>query len=179
MMKYQLDKVDIEYVLRDSAVSISSYVYTLTPTQEKLYLAIYASILLEEIEMTEQEVIEEAKSAIFNYYDPQELYFMGYLTPNRRFDDEDQRNFDNCKFNKIYLAKYDWSTYKLLSYFVENDIFGFVYLDGKNIFFDRAKTMNEGIAEIVEERAKVIFLKQSLDENLPTHENEAKKIIKI
>ncbi|HHX3696146.1 TPA: hypothetical protein ACU9T0_007117 [Burkholderia cenocepacia] len=77
------------------------------------------------------------------------------------------------------MAKYDWSTYKLLSYFVENDIFGFVYLDGKNIFFDRAKTMNEGIAEIVEERAKVIFLKQSLDENLPTHENEAKKIIKI
>ncbi|KVV20845.1 hypothetical protein WK78_26410 [Burkholderia cepacia] len=135
--------------------------------------------------MSEQEVIEEAKSAILEYYGNQELYDEGYLFPTNKFDDEDQEKLDMCEADEIDLDKFDWDEGELLSYVVESNSnhcrveFGYVYVDGKDIYFDREKTSDDSIAEIVEERAKAIFLKQSLDANLSTNEHEAKKVIKI
>lgn len=180
-MKYELDKKQVEYVLEDSLVTVSDFVRTLTEEQEEKYLSVYASLLLERLEEKENYVIEEAKSAIQEYYDYQELYDEGYWVPGPDFTEEDNEFLDRCEAENIEYDKWEWDEGMLHDYIVDADYnhcsrsYGLVEVNGQHVYFDKYLTHNDKIADEVEELAKKFFLKLSLDEDLEDQGKQTKK----
>ncbi|MBH9720503.1 hypothetical protein JAO10_09175 [Burkholderia contaminans] len=171
-MKYELDSEQVKYVLEESFVSISDYVKTLNEDQEEKYLSIYANILLEKIEEKEADVLEEAKGAIQEYYDYQELSDDGYWFPGPDFTEEDHEFLDQCEAENIDYDKWEWDEGNLLGYIVDSDWthcsrdYGLVYVNNQHVYFDKDNTKNDKIAAEVEELAKKHMFKLSLEENL-------------
>ena len=184
-MKYELNDEQVEYVLRDSYVSVSDYVNTLNAEEEEKYLSIYAALLVEKIVETEDQAVEAAKEAIAEYYDYQELHDEGYWYPSSEFTDEDQENLDNCDANAIDYDKWVWENSNLLNYIVDSEWthsskdYGLVQINDQQIYFDRYLTRNEKVAETVEELAKKYFFKQALENKLECHEEKYQKRAKI
>lgn len=184
-MKFQLDKEQTEYVLRDSYVSISDFVNTLSDEQEKQYLSIYASVLLEKIAETDAQAVETAKDAIVEYFDYQELHDDGYWYPNSDFTKDDEELLEQCDANSIDYDKWEWDESALLGYIVDSSWthcsrdYGLVTVNNESIYFDRDQTKNERIATVVEELAKKILFKINLENNLEVKSSKVEKKVKI